>query len=170
MNSDNNESNENYATPMEDGQGHWYSSLTSPDASTSSMASSTITHDMQIKQQLSVLSTEPICISIDSDDSRNEGQQEQQTRQMPSTLTQECLPPLASTPVTASSITIGNPRSERDIENELFQNIETSFREFLRHSNREYPSYRIIRCTIGESPRLEYTVIVVINRPTIILE
>src|SRR5271170_1182035 len=91
-------------------------------------------------------------------------------QEMPSTLTQEWLPVAASTPVSTSSITIGSRRSERDIENELFQNIETAVQEFLRHSNREYPSYRIIRCTIGEQPRLEYTVTIVINRPTIILE
>ena len=100
MNSDNNNnSNESYATPMEDAQGHWYSSLTSADPSSSSMTPSTITHDIQIEQpqqQLSLLSTETICISTDSDDSRNEGQQ---TQQMPSTLTQEWLPPAASTPV-----------------------------------------------------------------------
>src|SRR5271163_2552067 len=113
MNPDNNNSNKSYATPMEDAQGHWYSSLTSPDPSSSSMTSSTITHDIQIEQQqLSLLSTETICISNDSDDSRNEGQQEQQNQQMPSTLTQEWLPLAASTPVSTSSITIGSRRSE----------------------------------------------------------
>src|SRR5271168_2087950 len=127
MNPDNNNSNESYATPMEDAQGHWYSSLTSHDPSSSSMTPSTITHDIQIEQQqqqLSLPSTETICISNDSDDSRNEGQQEQQTQQMPSTLTQEWLPLAASTQVSTSSITIGSRRSERDIENELFQNID----------------------------------------------
>ena len=51
MNLDNNNSNESYATPMEDAQGHSYSSLTSSDPSSSSMTLSTITHDIQIEQQ-----------------------------------------------------------------------------------------------------------------------
>ncbi len=52
-------------------------------------------------------------------------------------MSQEWLPPAASTPVTTTVATTSTHRSERAIENELFRNIENLVREFLRRPNRE---------------------------------
>jgi hypothetical protein len=172
MNPDNNINNKTIKTSdnsIDDGQDPSYKDSTMlPDFSLSSSTPSTITHDMQNEHQMSFLSTEvTFSIANDNDevDSRNE---EQPTTT--SILSQEWLPPAASTPVAATTVATSTRRSEREIENELFRNIENLVREFLRRPNREYPYYRIIRWTIGEQPRLEYVLTVVINRPTVIFQ
>jgi hypothetical protein len=131
---------------------------------------------MQIEQQMSDLFTEEtFCISTEDDDDDddhncNEGpQHEQQTQQMTSTSSEDWLPSeAASTSLSTIAATHSPCRSEREIENELFQNIEKLVREFLRRPNCKYPCYQIIQWTIGEQMRLEYTLTVIINRPTII--
>ncbi len=62
------------------------------------------------------------------------------------------MPSAVSTPLltTATTTTSSSRRSGREIENELFQNIQNLVREFLRRPNREYPYYRVMRWTIGE--------------------
>jgi hypothetical protein len=172
MNPDNNnKASKTDDDSMDDAQDHSYSSSTIlPDVSLSSSTPSTITHDIQNEHQMSFVSTD-VTFSIvhdnDEDDNRNE---EQQTTTTTSILSQEWLPPAASTPVAATTVARSTRRSERELENELFRNIENLVREFLARPNREYPYYRVIRWTIGEEPRLEYVLTVVINRPTIILE
>jgi hypothetical protein len=112
------------------------------------------------------------------DASRHEGQHQQQT-QMTNTLSQDWLPPATSTPLLATVVVAAaatdtatrNPhRSEREIENELFQNIQNLIQEFLHRRNRHYPCYQVTRLMMSEQSQLEYILTVVINRPTIILE
>jgi dsRNA-specific ribonuclease len=71
---------------------------------------------------------------------------------------------MTSTPIVTSA-----PRSDRELEDALFQDIETLVREFLRRPNRRFPYYRIIRWTEGQQPKLEYVLTVVINPPAIVL-
>ena len=76
----------------------------------------------------------------------------------------EDAPVMTSTPIVTSA-----PRSEQDMEDALFQDMERLVREFLRRPNRQYPYYRIMRWTEGDQPKLEYVLTVVINQPAIIL-
>jgi len=176
MNPDNNNPSEAYDSSIQDIEDHSYSGSTSPDSSISLSTPSTIAYDMQIEQQMSDLFTEEtfsICTDDNDDDDHNcnEGpQQDQQTQQMTSTLSQDWLPSeAASTPLSTIAATHSPCRSEREIENELFQNIEKLVREFLRRPNCKYPYYQIIQWTMDEPMRLEYALTVIINRPTIIL-
>ena len=74
-------------------------------------------------------------------------------------------PMAISTPIITTA-----PRSEKDIENELFHDIQVIVRNFIRHPNRHYPYYRVMRWFEGDDPKLEHILTVVINRPTIISE
>jgi len=77
----------------------------------------------------------------------------------------------ATTTTTATTaVTTVTRRQLREMENELFHNIETLAREFVTRTNTEYPHYRVIRWTVGEQPTREYVLTVVLNRPAIILE
>jgi len=153
-------------------QGHSGSHLTSPDASfvttmtsITSPTASTTTDQEQSQHEVLLSQSGTICVSSD-DDSRNEEEQQQQS---PSTLSQEWLPPATSTPLFAAAATTNVLRSERQIENDLFNNIQKLVQEFLRRPNRQYPYYRIMRWTVGEQPKLEHVLTVVINQPAIIL-
>ncbi len=175
MNQDNNPLDESLDSFIQDAESDWYSDrAVSPDpafdTTTASSTPSTIEYDMQIEQDISLLSMETMCISSDDDDgdaSRNKGQQRQQ---MANILFQDWLPSATSTSLLATvpAATSTTRRSEREVENELFQHIQNLVREFLRRPNRECPYYRVMRWTIDEQPRLEYILTVVINRPTII--
>ena len=93
-------------------------------------------------------------------------------------LSQEWAPLAISTPVLvvvgdhppATTIDHRTRRFERQIENELFEDIERLVRTFLSRPNREYPYYRIIRWIEGNDPKLEYGFTVVINRPVVLLD
>jgi hypothetical protein len=81
----------------------------------------------------------------------------------------------ATTTTTASSVplstvsTIDTVRSKKEIENDLFQNIEQLVREFVNRPNRQFPCYRVMRWTTDEQPKIEDFVTVIINQPTRIL-
>lgn len=62
------------------------------------------------------------------------------------------------------------PRSQKDIENELFDDIEQLVRKFIRRPNLDYPYYRVIRCIEGDDSKLEHFITVVINRPSVVTE
>lgn len=72
-------------------------------------------------------------------------------------------PMAVSTPLITTA-----PRSEKEIEMELFHDIEQIVRKFIRRPNRDYPYYRVIRWVEGDDPKLEHVLTVVINRPTVI--
>ena len=71
-------------------------------------------------------------------------------------------PKAVSTPTVMTA-----PQSEKDIENELFNDIQEIVRKFIVRPNRDYPYYRVMRWLEGDDPKLEHFVTVVINRPTI---
>lgn len=74
-------------------------------------------------------------------------------------------PMAISTPIITTA-----SRSDKDIENELFHDIEEIVRKFIRRPSRHYPYYRVIRWVEGDHPKLEYVLTVVINEPTVISE
>ena len=71
-------------------------------------------------------------------------------------------PLVVSTPTVTTA-----PQSDKDIENELFDDIQEIVRKFIVRPNRDYPYYRVMRWLEGDDPKLEHFVTVVINRPTI---
>lgn len=75
-------------------------------------------------------------------------------------------PMAISTPI----VTTTAPRTDKDIENELFHDIKEIVRKFLRRPNCDYPYYRVIRWVEGEHPKLEHVLTVVINQPTVVSE
>ena len=109
----------------------------------------------------SIVSFSPSLFTSADGSAREEEREQQCGALMPSS---EDVPLMTSTPIVTSA-----PRSERDMEDALFGDIETLVREFLRRPDRRYPYYRIIRWTEGEQPKLEYVLTVVINRPAIVL-
>jgi len=126
------------------------------------------TPDQKQKQQ-EIFPVQIETISISSgDDSPNEEQRQQQQQQHETSISsQEWRPLAASTPF--STITTNDPRSDPDIENDFFNDIEKLVRKFLARPNRLYPYYRVMRWIIGEQPKVEHLVTIVINRPTILL-
>jgi hypothetical protein len=180
MDNDSISNSSTHSSAFQDAQGHWYSHLSSSvpslltsttiaTATTPTMAPSlsmpllTATGQEYREQEIVPIPSETMCISSD-DDSRD---QQKHQEEMTSILSQEWLPPAASTPL--SAVSTNTVRSEREIENELFHNIEQLVREFLDRPNRQYPYYRVMRWTTGEQPKIEHIVTVVINRPVIIL-
>ncbi len=153
---------------------------------TSSDPLSTTTDREQRQQQIiPPTQSETICISSDDadDDNNNNNnnsdgnandssnREEHTEEEMTNILPQDWLPAAASTPLSTGSIDTAAAavRSEKEIENDLFNNIEQLVCEFVNRPNRQYPYYRIMRWTIGEHPKIEHLVTVIINRPTIIL-
>jgi hypothetical protein len=181
MNPNNKSPNESHDSSIQDDFDYWYSDpIESPNPSfhstTALSTPSTIEYDLEIEQQMSLLSTDTIAISNaaaaaadDDDDDDAIHNQEQQQTQITSTLSEVWLPVAASTPLLSTVNAANNDtrRSEREIENELFQTIESLVREFIGRPNRECPYYRIMRLTNDQEPKLEYLVTVIINRPTI---
>ena len=108
---------------FQDAQGNWYSNLTSPDPSiltttvTSMTSATTPSNQEQSQHEVLVSQSGTICVSSDDDDS---GTKEQE--QLTSILSQEWLPPAASTPLFAAAT--NTPRSEREMENDLFNDIQ----------------------------------------------
>ena len=136
-----------------------------PSTTTDASTPSTIIYEMEIEQEIPASTGGTICLSGD-DDSQIEAQQ-----QKPDELSQDWAPLAASTPLLAAAAADNHTRrSEREIENELFHNIEGLVRTFLARPNREYPYYRIMRWTDGEDVKLEHVLTVVINRPVVLLE
>ena len=119
--------------------------------------------------------SDTICISSsdDEDDNNNgdnSGRGPQHVAQMTSILPQEWRPVAASTPQQQQSMpTMDMIRTEQAIEQELFDNIQRLVQEFLSRPNRHYPYYRVMRWTIGDQPRIEHMITVVINQLTILL-
>jgi hypothetical protein len=129
-----------------------------------SMSLSTTSHQEHGERPMAPVQSETICTSSDND-SRNE---ERYQEEMTSILSQEWLPPATSTPL-SSAVSTNTDRSEREIENDLFHNIEQLVREFVNRPNRQYPYYRVMRWTTDDQQQIEHIVTVVINRPAIIL-
>ena len=100
----------------------------------------------------------------EDDNARNEKEHHEE---MTSILTHGWLPTATSTPL--PDVSINAARSEREIENDLFNNIEQLVREFVTRRNRHYPCYRVVRITTGGQSDMEYFVTIIINRPTMIL-
>ena len=135
---------------------------TTMDTSTTS----TLIYEMELEQEIPASTGGTICLSGDEDNQIEAQQQE------PVELSQGWAPLAASTPLLAADAAADNQtrRLEREIENELFHNIEGLVRTFLARPNREYPYYRIMRWTDGEDVKLEHVLTVVINRPVVLLE
>ena len=152
----------------QDGQGHWYSPTTTSDltAQTTTQTPSTMSlspYERCIESKIGHILTRIVSFShLTSADASDPLEEEQQPgAMMPSG---EDGPLMTSTPIVTSA-----PRSERDMEDALFQDIEGLVRTFLGRPHRQYPYYRIIRWTEGEQPKLEYVLTVVINAPAIVL-
>ena len=174
-----------------DAQGHWYSNLSSPSLPslvmnmTPTMSIMEIsppaqptaaTTDQQALEQVIAVATavpirsETICISSGSDDDNDAIRRNQPVAQMTSVLPEEWRPAAASTPQEEEPMPMtGIIPTERQLEQELFDNIQRLVQEFVSRPNRHYPYYRVMRWTTGDQPRIEHLVTVVINRPTILL-
>ena len=161
MNPKSDDEPENTPSTHQDGQGHWYSpTTTTPDLTAqTTQTPSTISlspYERWIESKIGHCLTSIVSLSLfTSADGSVRG------AMMPSS---EDVPLMTSTPIVTSA-----PRSERDMEDALFGDMENLVREFLRRPDRRYPYYRIIRWNEGEHPKLEYVLTVVINRPAIVL-
>lgn len=60
--------------------------------------------------------------------------------------------------------------TDGDAEDELFEGIERLIRDFLGRPNRCYPYYRILRWALEEEPTLSFSAVVVVNRPTALID
>ena len=176
-----------------DAQGHWYSNLSSPSLPSLVMnmtptmfimeisppvQPTAATTDHQAPEQVIAVATavptrlETICISSGDDDNGDKnGIHHQPVAQITSVLpVEEWRPVAASTPQEEEPMPmIGIIPTERQSEQELFDNIQRLVQEFVSRPNRHYPYYRVMRLTTGDQPRIEHLVTVVINRPTILL-
>ena len=108
-----------------------------------------------MEQELSTTVDGAIVLSNGTDNSIESQQHSMQVSQTGS-------PVAISTPGVTTA-----PSSERDVENELFHDIEQLVRKFVSRSNCDYPCYRVIRWFEGDDPILEHVVTVVINRPIV---
>ena len=124
-------------------------------ASSNASTPSTIIYDLEAEPAATTVNDGTILLSSGTESSM---ESEQHSMQMSQTWD----PMAISTPIVTTA-----PRSHRDIENELFYDIEQLVRQFLRRPHLDYPYYRVIRWLEGENPQLEYVVTVVINRPTV---
>jgi hypothetical protein len=183
MNSDYISINESLDEFFQDAQDHLYRDSTTASSNPPSFHTMTsplsrqsvMEYDMEIEQDMSLLSIETVCMSIIDDNiSINE---EQKQQQVTNTLSEDCLSPTTSTPSLATVVaTVAHSNnhqcSESEIENALFQNIQMLVQQFLDRPNRQYyPYYRVMRFIIDKQwQQLEYALTVIINRPTIILE
>ena len=85
-----------------------------------------------------------------------------ESRQHSMEVSQTWSPMAISTPVVTTA-----PRSAKQMENELFYDIEQLIRKFVSHPNCDFPCYRVMRWFEGDDPTLEHVVTVVINQPIV---
>ncbi|CAF1249464.1 unnamed protein product [Adineta ricciae] len=142
------------STFYQNAQGHSYNQVTSPTASI---------YTTNINM---TLTSTPSITTTDDATNRHSLQSKSMSFQV-HTSSREWLPVATSTPLVAvSSATM---HSLEDEENELFDKIRLLVRDFTQRPNRQYPLTRIIKWTVDELPKVEHVVVVVINRPTIVL-
>ena len=115
---------------------------------------STVAYDLEVEQELPTTADGTIVLSSGTESNIGSTQNSMD-------VSQPWSPMAISTPLVATA-----PRSEKDIENELFRDIEQLVQTFLRRPNRNYPYYRVMRWFDEDDPKLEHVVTVVINRPT----
>lgn len=142
-------------------QEHEYDELNAPvllnDVTT--MTSLSMTADQEHCEQEIITPSQSQTVCGLSDDENHD-------QDITTILPQEWLPLATSTPLSLHSPE-ETTRSEQEIVNDLFTNIEQLVRTFVNRPNRQYPYYRVMRWTTGEPSNIEHFVTVVINRPTI---
>ena len=116
---------------------------------------STVHYDLEVEQQLPTTTDSTILLSSGS--ASNIASQQHSME-----VSQRWSPMAMSTPVVTTAT-----RSEKEIEDELFHNIEQLVRNYINRPTCNYPCYRVMRWFEGEDPKIEYVVTVVINQPTI---
>ena len=82
-------------------------------------------------------------------------------------LTDAQQPPPSSTP--PQPILVPHTLSERQAEDDLFQQIERLIRDFLCRPDRRSPYHRIMEWTVPDDPTLQYCAVVIINPPSTLL-
>ena len=125
-------------------------------ALSSASTPSTVSYDLEADEELPTTGEGTIVLS-----SGTESNIESQQRSME--VSQAWSPMAMSTPL----VTATAASSEKDLENELFRDIEQLVRKFINRPNCEFPCYRVLRWFEGDDPTLEHVVTVVINQPIV---
>jgi len=135
------------------------SQITKTTATISSMSLSTTSDQEHHEQQIPVpIQAQTISISSDDDDNHDSHRNEEkhQEEMTASILPQEWVPSATSTPLSSAISAMHTVRSEQEIENDLFHNIEQLVREFVNRPNRQYPYYRVMRWTTDDQQQIAF--------------
>lgn len=116
---------------------------------------SAVSYDLEVEEELPTTAEGTIVLSSGTESNI-------ESRQHSMEVSQAWSPMAISTPVVTTA-----PRSAKEMENELFHDIEQLIRKFVSRPNCDFPCYRVMRWFEGDDPTLEHVVTVVINQPIV---